>query len=90
VVVFAVLDAYFLTVERARQQLYEKAVDAWRGGCWTGSMPSSCQRRGRSGGVGRRAGPEVGPKLRIDRRVAAFVVVRTSMLEAQHRASTLS
>jgi hypothetical protein len=36
------------------------------------------------------AGPELGEELRIDRRVAAFVVVRTSMLEAQHRASTLS
>jgi hypothetical protein len=36
------------------------------------------------------AGPDLGEELRIDRRVAAFVVVRTSMLEAQHRASTLS
>jgi hypothetical protein len=36
------------------------------------------------------AGPDLGAELRIDRRVAAFVVVRTSMLEAQHRACTLS
>jgi hypothetical protein len=36
------------------------------------------------------AGPDLGEELRIDRRVAAFVVVRTSMLEAQDRASTLS
>jgi hypothetical protein len=36
------------------------------------------------------AGPDLGEELRIDRRVAAFVVVRTSMLEAQHRASNLS
>jgi hypothetical protein len=36
------------------------------------------------------AGPDLGEELRIDRRVAAFVVVRTSMLEAQNRASTLS
>jgi len=28
------------------------------------------------------AGPVLGEELRIDRRVAAFVVVRTSMLEA--------
>ena len=36
------------------------------------------------------AGPDLGEELRIHRRVAAFVVVRTSMLEAEHRASTLS
>lgn len=36
------------------------------------------------------AGPDLGEELRIDRSVAAFVVVPTSMLEAQHRASTLS
>jgi hypothetical protein len=36
------------------------------------------------------SGPDLGEELRIDRRVAAFFVVRTSMLEAQHRASTLS
>jgi hypothetical protein len=34
--------------------------------------------------------PDLGEELRIGRRVAAFVVLRTSMLEAQHRASTLS
>src|SRR4051794_5901147 len=36
------------------------------------------------------AGPALGEELRIDRRVAASVVVRTSMLEAEQRASTLS
>ena len=36
------------------------------------------------------AGRDLGEELRIDRRVAAFVVVRTSMLEVQHLASTLS
>jgi hypothetical protein len=36
------------------------------------------------------AGPDLGEEMRIGRRVATFVVVRTSMLEAQHRASTLS
>jgi hypothetical protein len=36
------------------------------------------------------AGPDLGEELRIDRRVAAFVVVRTSMLEAHYCASTLS
>jgi hypothetical protein len=34
--------------------------------------------------------PDLGEEMRIDRRVAAFVVVRPSMLEVQHRASTLS
>ena len=36
------------------------------------------------------SGPDLGEELRIDRRMAAFFVVRTSMLEAQHGASILS
>jgi hypothetical protein len=46
--------------------------------------------RGEAGGVGRRAGPDQGEELRVDRRVAESVVARTPTLEAQHRASTLS